>query len=334
MKEIKPIDRKRNSGGSTEIGTKEDGVAVGLTKFKDRLIIIKEKSIYELMLADDIDPQRTNINLPSNIQKLIINKGAESELVSRTFLTAETLFKPDYFNSSIDTEKALQLALEILQELTMLEEEINEYLGQEKIVIEEYKKRRQEQVSFAIPSIINLETRCKTLFQKADHIRQILIEIITVFYPKDDLTKQSHFPKLYDVLKNKYGEKDTFTEFINKKALGFMEVIRFLRNGLDHRLDTIKIKNFELQPDSKIISPSIELNHKESKLDRISLSSFLPIVIQNMVFIIESTFAYLADRNVKSNFMMVMEIPEDKRKFRFVKYSFAMQIGDELVFHQ
>ena len=181
MKDIKPIDRKRNSGGWTEIGTKEDGVALGLTKFKNRLIIIKEKSIYELMMADDIDPERTNVNLPNNIQKLIINKGAESELVSRTFLTADTLFKQDYFDNSIDTEKALQLSLDILQELTMLVKEINEYLEQEKIVIEEFQNSRKIQVSFAIPSIINLETRCKTIFQKADHVEQILIEIITVF---------------------------------------------------------------------------------------------------------------------------------------------------------
>ena len=122
MKEIKPIDRKRNSGGWTEIGTKEDGVAICLTKFKDRLIIIKEKSMYELMTADDIDPERTNIELPNMVQKLIINQGTESELVSRTFLTAYALFKPNDFDNSIDIEKALQLSLEILQELIMLEE--------------------------------------------------------------------------------------------------------------------------------------------------------------------------------------------------------------------
>ena len=333
MKEIKPIDRKRNSGGWTEIGTKEDGVAICLTKFKDRLIIIKEKSMYELMTADDIDPERTNIELPNMVQKLIINQGTESELVSRTFLTAYALFKPNDFDNSIDIEKALQLSLEILQELIMLEEKINEYIKLEKNVIEEFQKKKKEHVSFAIPSIINLETRCKTIFQKADHIKQILMEIITVFYPKNELTKQSHFPKFYEILKDKYGEIDPFTEFISKKALHFMTVIRFLRNGLDHRLETVKIKNFDLQPNSKIILPTIELNHKESKLDRISLSSFLPIAQQNLIFIIESTFAYLADRNVKSNFMMVMEVPENKRKFRFVKYGFAMQIGDEFVFH-
>lgn len=112
-----------------------------------------------------------------------------------------------------------------------------------------------------------------------------------------------------------------------------MKVIRSLRNGLDHRLDTTKIINFVLQPDSVIISPTIELDHKDIKLSRISLSAFLPLVLQNLVFIIESTIAYLADRNIKSKFMMVMEIPVEKRKYKFLRYGYAVRIGNEFVFH-
>lgn len=198
MKELRPIDIKRNAGGGVEIGTKEDGKVLQLTTFKDRLIVVMEKAIYELMRADDIDPERTNIALPNTIQKLLINKGTESELVSETFLTADSLFKQEHFDSSIITDRALELSFDILKELTILEKEINEYFVEEKNVIEEFQNRKKGQTTFVIPSIINLETRCKTIFQKADHVEQILMEIITVFYPKCGLSKQSHFPKFYE----------------------------------------------------------------------------------------------------------------------------------------
>ena len=88
MNEKKPIDLKRNSAGSAEIGTKEEGAILDMPKIGERLLVIKEKAVFEFMFADNIDPKRTNINLPNNIQKQILNKGADSEIVSRTLLNS------------------------------------------------------------------------------------------------------------------------------------------------------------------------------------------------------------------------------------------------------
>src|SRR5262249_55523027 len=156
--------------------------------------------------------------------------------------------------------------------------EIIEYQKEEDRVSSEYEKRRSEKASYQLPSIVNLETRCKTIFQKADHIEQILMEIITHFYPNQGLTKQSHFPKFQDVLKTIYGETDGFAEFIGK-TLYFMRVVRELRNGFDHRLVIAKVTDFELQKDGNVLSPTIELNHKEVKLERTSLGEFLKVVL-------------------------------------------------------
>lgn len=335
MEEKRPIDRKRESGGHADIGSEEDGAIIEMKNIGGRLLIIKERSIYEMVMADDIDPERTNINLPTTIHKLIIDKGTESETVSRTLLTAMTLFRPEYISNTVDCSKLIGLTIDLLSEISILEKEIKEYQFAEKTASDEYEERRNQKVSYKLPSVVSLESKCKTIFQKADHIEQTLMDIIVKFYPNLGLTKQSHFPNFHEKLKEKYGEADPFVEFI-KKTVYFMQVIRELRNGFDHRLEHTKVFDFELQTDGNIISPTIQLNHKKVKLERTSLSDFLEITTKNMLDIIELTFAYLAGKNVRTGGMpyQVRQIPDEKRRNKFVKFSFWTPIGEEGFYNQ
>lgn len=329
MKDNRPIDKKRSSAGNADIGTKEDGAIEKMIKIGERLIVIKERSIYEFMMADDVDPERTNIKLPNNIQKLIFDQGSESEMVSRVFLTANILFNKGKFEKTIDTEKALTLTLDLIQEISILETEIQSYLNKEKEVAGDYESKRNKPVSYSIPSIGNAKNRCTTIFQKADHIEQTLMKIITLFYPNDGLTQQSHFPKLHKIIEEKYGEKDSFTEFLGQ-ILEFMKLVRNLRNALDHQLKGVEIYDFELAPNSDVLSPSIELDFKGSKLERQSLSEFLKCLIPNFIYICEITILHLAGRNFIPTIMQqtIQEIPENKRRNKFVKYSFWSNMGE------
>ena len=60
MDNKRPIDVKRERGGSADIGSAEDGAIVEMYSIRTRLLIIKERAVYELRLADDIDPNREN----------------------------------------------------------------------------------------------------------------------------------------------------------------------------------------------------------------------------------------------------------------------------------
>ena len=104
-----------------------------------------------------------------------------------------------------------------------------------------------------------------------------------------------------------------------------------LRNGFDHRLEHTKVYDFDLQTDGNIIAQTIELKHKKTQMNRTSLSDFLSITNKNMLDIIELTFAYLAGKNVKIDGKpyQVKEITADKRRNKFVRYSFWMPIGNE-----
>lgn len=336
MSENREIDKIRDSGGQFEIGSQEDGAIDEMFEVDGRLIIVKEKSIYEYFRADVIDPERTNISLPNNIQRKVIDQGSDSELIGRTILTAKTLFQAEFFDENVEIEKALSLSFEILQEMTTLENKIQEYIEEEEKLSEEYRTKVKKAIDYSIPSIGNVETRCKTIFQKADHIEQTLMETITIFYPDADLNNQSHFPKFFEILEDKYGEDDPFVIYISS-ILDFMKLVRNLRNALDHRLNFVTVSDFELQPDSDVLTPTIELvNYRGSKLGKIALSELLPIVFNNLILVFENTIAFLSDKNLKPSIMAqcVMQIPEKKRKYKNVRYSFWSPLGEDGYFNQ
>ena len=109
-----------------------------------------------------------------------------------------------------------------------------------------------------------------------------------------------------------------------------MKIIRNLRNALDHQLKGVEVYDFELEPNSDVLAPSIELDFKGSKLERQSLSEFLKLLIPNFIYICEFTIVHLAGRNFLPTIMQqaVKEIPEDKRRNKFVKYSFWSNMGE------
>lgn len=324
------IDKIRGSGGHADIGTAEDGAIVEMKNYDGKLIILKEKAIYEMIFADSIDPDRTNENLAPTIHKLIINKGADSPIVCKTFISAKTLFNNDHIIEEVNCNEIIYLSINLLEEVNQLEREILKYKFDQESVCENYDQNRRKNKALEIPSMMDLESRCKTIFQKTDHIEQILMEIITKFYVNDKLTKQSHFPKFLEIILSKYGEEDQFVLFI-KSIIEFMEIMRELRNGFDHRLHTVKATNFDIQKDGNIISPTIELNHKTVKLERTDLLQFLEVTLQNFLLITESTFAYLAEKHKRTNRLpiFVKEIPKNKRRYENVSYCFWSNIGED-----
>lgn len=61
MEDKRPIDRIRTCSGAAYIGSDEDGAIVDMINTSERLIILKEKAIYEHITADKVDPERMSI---------------------------------------------------------------------------------------------------------------------------------------------------------------------------------------------------------------------------------------------------------------------------------
>src|SRR5262249_32256833 len=113
----RPIDRKRDAGGAMEIGVPDDQSAItAIFPIGDDLYVVKERGIYEVKLADRIDPNRTNIAIP-NTQQRVLNYGSDASVVGRTLLTAKELFNPTYLPKNLDLAEALRLCFETLRDL-------------------------------------------------------------------------------------------------------------------------------------------------------------------------------------------------------------------------
>lgn len=327
MDNKRPVDLIRDRGGSADIGTSEDGAIMEMENIAGRLLIIKERSVYELIMADDIDPKRENPNLTPTSHRLVVSLGTQSEIFSRTFLQAKRLFRSEYLPTTIDVPQTLWLTLELVQEIAALDKEINEFIAAENKASADYEDRKVKKLDHATPAIPDIKTRCKTIFQKADQAYQAQLALLRIFYP--DFSKQSFYSNFLDFIKTKYGEQDQFTKFMTE-ILPFIMLVRNIRNCLDHRRTETEIKDFELQANSNIISPTIEVNYLESKLPRMSLSQFLPSVTENLVTIFENMIAFLTAKNLKSDRIMPGEIrviPEDKRINKHIKYAYWSPLG-------
>ncbi len=77
------IDRIRESAGSMNINVPgDDSEITGMLTLGDSLLVVKRKGIYQIKMADEIDPERTNANVPNTVQRLAAF-GSDEEFIGK-----------------------------------------------------------------------------------------------------------------------------------------------------------------------------------------------------------------------------------------------------------
>ncbi|HVW97448.1 MAG TPA: hypothetical protein VHA56_15855 [Mucilaginibacter sp.] len=315
-----PIARKRGRSGQLDVGDDTDGAIKRMLNVGERTFIIKDRSIYELITADTLDPMRTNINVPNMAHKLVLGQGIESPIVSQIFLTATMFFRKGSFPEK-QLEKIWELIIELSKEAINLKNNIDQYYQKEENANEQYDTARRNGKAPAIPTIPDLETSLKTIFQKGEHMYQIMIELSSVVLTELNLNKQAHFDTFSSTITEKFGDEHGFSQFLSKN-LEFLKIIKEMRNGLDHRLPKITVKDYQYNTDTTISLPSISLNAKVAKLDETPISAYLTSM-ETIFSFAEVLICHLASISVRS--MMggqIREIPLEKRIYEYVRYSF------------
>jgi len=90
----KPPIPSRDRGGRFSINNPDDDTPIReMFELSGALLLITDKCTYQVRLADQIDPQRTNPKLPPNVQQKVFDHGVYSELLCRTLLQAKVLFR-------------------------------------------------------------------------------------------------------------------------------------------------------------------------------------------------------------------------------------------------
>lgn len=100
----------RSQGGSFSIGSEEGDNMSAFVKVDEQLMCITRKNIRTVLMADMVDPQRTNPNVGHNVQ-CVLPYGSDNEFVGRTFQQASILFEEHALPKSVDHNKGVSIAL-------------------------------------------------------------------------------------------------------------------------------------------------------------------------------------------------------------------------------
>jgi hypothetical protein len=330
-KEDEDIRRRRSGGGRANIGTGEDGAILEMVNINEHLITIKEKSIYEFVLADTLDPERKRPNLPPNMHTKLLDRGSEDELVARTFLTAKTVFNHKHYPDSVNANKALLDMLDVVKELAAMETEIAAYNVEHNKACKLYEERDDSR-GFMLPAVPDMLTRCKTIFQKADQACQYLMVVIRVFYPEVGIKK--YYTDFEEIIQGKYGQSDPFARFL-AQVVPFIMEIRRARNCLDHRKEELKLIGFELQDDNSVLSPTIEMNDAGSTIVRQDLLTYIKDAVGGLISLTEHMIPYLASKHIQPMGLIpvaVRMVPESQRLHKMIQFALWAPIGEDGIY--
>jgi hypothetical protein len=283
----------RDAAGSFELDNPDDGTPIKeMLSLKGGLLLITEKCIYQVQLADQIDPKRTNPNLPHNVRRKLFDHGTNSELLCNTLLLAKVMFRKE-FQTKLDIEKAMSLALDALGEIVSMDQEAKDFKAAENKAMEKTVLVKQQARSFALPSLGNVDGNCKTFTQKAHHFGGALLKIVRLFYPE-----AKNWDKFQEIVKARYGKDDPICTVVAETKPVLLLVLN-TRDSLEHHNEGVTTIDFEMQPDGTVAPPTIEVNYRKSKLARCSISSFMDEVTKSLLISFEMIVTHMCNKSAQ-----------------------------------
>lgn len=307
----RPIDRVRDGAGMLTVGTQTDGVLTGMIALSDVAFMVKERAIYRLLMADDVDPDRENINIPNSVQ-LALAAGSDSDLVARTLLTADELFPNTYFADAVRREivlgtveiaKNLLSALEIVDALRARVDELSQPV--------EVKNR-----AATLPAVGSLEQRVNAFVQAAHSAVQQLYDLPRSFIKFPPRGWPDNFT---EALQSKWGDEHRFAHF-TRSTTPFVKFLRNARHCVEHRRGDQRIdaRDFHLTKDGRLNRPTVAIVHSATPLDTTDLIEFMTSILDQLIEVIEAMLAHLADATRPESFaglpLTISEVPVDQRR--------------------
>lgn len=317
---------------SMKVGTPEDGEIQQMLALSDRMLIILARAIYVMQLADNIDPDRTNISIPNTKQKLL-GRGADDPLVAKTLLTAQNLFKEVHLGKNFDEKRGLALALELLKDVATMADMLGAIKDSQDDAIARFKKESAEGRNLTLPAIGDAEARCDAFAQKVGHAVDILRDIARLFYGEALTSKW--IDSLAELTKERYGEEDPFTKYV-EAARPLLLLLREMRNMIEHPKPDrhIKIFDFRMLPNGQVMVPSVEIVRPGQDVAQSALTSLVSQVTDDIANVAESFMAYLCNAHIQPLppfAIQVLELPLTQRTNPLVRMSYGCIQGNQVV---
>ena len=327
----RPIDQLREGAGCIDVETPDDGSAItGFISLKERLFIIKELGIYEIKLADQLDPERKNINAPNTVQR-ILPYGSNQRWVGAVVLTGSDLLKSKILDERIDTEKAMNLVIDIAQNIASAFEIAENVSGELETELNKYDPRIKSNRSFVLPAMKGIGSRSKEFFQKSDHALGALLRVVQIFYPE---IKKGSWKSLKDMIDQEVSPIDNFKEVLAQR-LPLLLFVRNARNCVEHPRNEHKVivKDFCVDAENNLLPPSIEVIHPKTPQSPVPIAEFMSRLTDNLVGTIEIMLASLCNRHIRPIQglpVQVYELPENRRPSINVRYGYGVETEDSI----
>jgi hypothetical protein len=324
----RPIDIRRESAGSMTIGTPDDGEVVRMFPVDERLFIVKERAVYALQLADQIDPGRTTPSIPDSQQR-VFDRGATDPIVARLLLTAHVLFRKQQLGENFDEQRAMKLAWDLTKQLAAMDVLREDLEIAQSDATDAFRAGPHIDRALKLPTVANLEAQFHAFAQKLGHAVDTLKQISRLFYP--GLSKK-WIDGLCALTKEKLGAQDPFSAFVGEVAPLLLNW-RELRNLIEHEdpSRSARAVDFHMLSDGTINAPMLEVQRVGHERERVPLIQFMSTTIHNLTVVAEALMAHLCNANIKDCGpwpVFVMSHPEEELGTADVRLGYVIRMPD------
>lgn len=297
----------------------------------DRLLVVKGKGVYEITLADHVDPKRTNISVPNTIQR-VLPYGADNPWVGSVVLTADGLLLSSCSPTNIDGAKAFGTVLDIAEDIAGAHQLVENYIEAEHAATGSVNPSDRMGRSVVLPAIGNVESRCNEFLQKLDHALRDLFRVVRMFYP--DVLSGG-----WEGLQKKIDEGpqgvDNFSQFL-VEVIPFLQLIRNARNCVEHPRPEQKllVADFSVDPKNVLLPPIVEIIHPKTPLNSVPVHTFFRQNLEKIVRVVELMVVFLCARHVPPVAgvqVQVVEFAPEQRRSAHVRYGYGAVIGEQIV---
>lgn len=326
------IDRLRDGAGSIDIRTPgDDSAVVGLIPTADRMLVVKGQGIYEIKLADQVDPDRTYIDTPNTIQQ-VLAYGADEPWVGSVLLTAHYFLLGPRPPKGVDCAEAFDRVLEVAADLAGAHDLASAFHIAEETAIEESETKIRSDRSRFVPAIGNVEPRCNEFLQRGHHALRGLFRLARKFYPDLGAGGWPSFAKKID---SDPKSGDNFAEVL-AGVLPFLQLIRNARDCVEHPRPEQKlvVTDFSLDSRSVLHPPTIAVVHPRTPRDSLPVREFFAESLETVVYFAELMLVSLSARRARPVGGLpvhVIELPPERRKYPHVRYGYGAILNGDVV---
>ncbi|AKH41646.1 hypothetical protein WYH_00589 [Croceibacterium atlanticum] len=262
------------------------------------MYFLAENGLTSAVMADQIDPKRTNPNIPHVVHHIELGYGAKQRFMRKTVGVAFELADETYLPEHVDAEALLVLAIEIAASLASVMEVVDELSSHQ---AETRVKGEAGQLSAAyVPRTPNLKGKVRQSLAALRDVEVAIKKTTAQFYPKD-AAKDPWDKKLKPAMLEKYGNDEGFEEFVGC-AWSVMECIADHRHAMIHQdgEKSVTIYDYELDASGAFVAPTIEIAHPRNPFPRHDIGQFLKTQLEHIAEVYEALLGYMCDLNVRS----------------------------------